>query len=192
MAKSKNRTWIKQHVKDPYVVQSQRDGYRSRASYKLLEIVEKERLIRPGMVVVDLGSAPGGWSQVAAELVGDKGTVVGVDILPIRLKHGPRFDVLGFRSGKFAYCTDVNEISEEAFNCLMGLDVLVLGALRYRPHPTHFNLEEAVEVAKKINAKRTYLTHLSHEFDHDSLARDLPAGIEPAYDGMRIRVGISS
>jgi 23S rRNA (uridine2552-2'-O)-methyltransferase len=83
MAKSKNRTWIKQHVKDPYVVQSQRDGYRSRASYKLLEIVEKERLIRPGMVVVDLGSAPGGWSQVAVKLVGDKGTVVGVDILPM-------------------------------------------------------------------------------------------------------------
>ena len=119
-------------------------------------------------------------------------TALGVDILPIRLKHGPRFDVLGFRSGKFAYCTDVNEISEDAYNCLMGLDVLVLGALRYRPHPTHFNLEEAVKVAKKINAKRTYLTHLSHDFDHDSLARDLPAGIEPAYDGMRIRVGISS
>ena len=68
----------------------------------------------------------------------------------------------------------------------------MLGALRYRPHPTHFNLEEAVKVAKKINAKRTYLTHLSHEFDHDSLARDLPTGIKPAYDGMRIRVGISS
>ena len=80
MAKSKNRTWIKQHVKDPYVVQSQRDGYRSRAELQTSWIVEKERLIRPGMVVVDLGSAPGGWSQVAAELVGDKGTVVGVDI----------------------------------------------------------------------------------------------------------------
>jgi len=83
MAKSKNRTWIKQHVKDPYVVQSQRDGYRSRASYKLLEIVEKGRFIKPGMVVVDLGSAPGGWSQVAAKLVGHGGAVVAVDILPM-------------------------------------------------------------------------------------------------------------
>ena len=67
------RDRIKQHVKDPYVKQSQRDGYRSRASYKLLEIVEKGRYIKPGMVVVDLGSAPGGWSQVAAKLVGHKG-----------------------------------------------------------------------------------------------------------------------
>ena len=83
MAKSKNRTWIKHHVKDPYVVQSQRDGYRSRASYKLLEIVEKQRLIRSGMTVVDLGSAPGGWSQVASRLVGHNGAVVAVDILPM-------------------------------------------------------------------------------------------------------------
>ena len=83
MTKSKNRSWIKQHVKDPYVMQSQRDGYRSRASYKLLEIVEKERLIRPGMTVVDLGSAPGGWSQVAATLVGHVGYVHAVDILPM-------------------------------------------------------------------------------------------------------------
>jgi len=81
--KSKNRSWIKQHVNDPYVKQSQRDGYRSRASYKLLEIVEKDRLIRSGMTVVDLGSAPGGWSQVAARLVGHEGRVHALDILPM-------------------------------------------------------------------------------------------------------------
>jgi len=91
MAKSKNRTWIKQHVKDPYVVQSQRDGYRSRASYKLLEIVEKNRLIKSAMAVVDLGSAPGGWSQVAAKLVGHKGSVVAVDILPMNPIAGVSF-----------------------------------------------------------------------------------------------------
>ena len=83
MAKSKNRSWIQQHVKDPYVLQSQRDGYRSRASYKLLEIVEKNRLIRPGMTVVDLGSTPGGWSQVAARMVGHEGRVHALDILPM-------------------------------------------------------------------------------------------------------------
>ncbi len=83
MAKSKNRSWIKQHVKDPYVKQSQVDGYRSRASYKLLEIVEKDRLIRSGMTVVDLGSAPGGWSQVAAKLVGHTGRVHALDLLPM-------------------------------------------------------------------------------------------------------------
>ncbi len=91
MAKSKNRTWIKQHVKDPYVKQSQLDGYRSRASYKLLEIVEKGRYIKSGMVVVDLGSAPGGWSQVATKLVGHKGCVVAVDILPMDPVAGVSF-----------------------------------------------------------------------------------------------------
>ena len=83
MTKSKNRDWIKQHIKDPYVKQSQKDGYRSRASDKLLEIVEKERMIRPGMTVVDLGSAPGGWSQVASRLVGHEGRVHALDILPM-------------------------------------------------------------------------------------------------------------
>jgi 23S rRNA (uridine2552-2'-O)-methyltransferase len=83
MAKSKNRSWIKQHVKDPYVQMSQKDGYRSRASYKLLEIIEKDRLIRPGMTVVDLGAAPGGWSQVAMDLVGHEGRVHALDLLPM-------------------------------------------------------------------------------------------------------------
>ena len=81
MTKSKNRSWIQRHVKDPYVKQSQVDGFRSRASYKLLDIVEKDRLIRSGMTVVDLGSAPGGWSQVAARLVGRTGRVHALDLL---------------------------------------------------------------------------------------------------------------
>ena len=83
MAKSKNRSWIKQHVKDPYVQKSQKDGYRSRASYKLLEIIGKDPLIRPGMTVVDLGAAPGGWSQVAMDLVGHEGRVHALDLLPM-------------------------------------------------------------------------------------------------------------
>jgi len=91
MAKSKNRTWIQQHVKDPYVVKSQRDGYRSRASYKLLEIIDSRRLIGSGMTVIDLGAAPGGWSQVAAKRVGPKGLVVAVDILPMNPIAGVRF-----------------------------------------------------------------------------------------------------
>ena len=83
MAKSKDRSWIKKHVNDPYVKKAQVDGYRSRASYKLLEIVEKDRLIRSGMTVVDLGSTPGGWSQVSARLVGHEGRVHALDILPM-------------------------------------------------------------------------------------------------------------
>jgi len=75
--------WLNEHVNDPYVKQAQKDGYRSRSSYKLIQLNEKDRLVRPGMLVVDLGSAPGGWSQVAARLVGAKGRVLATDILPM-------------------------------------------------------------------------------------------------------------
>lgn len=84
MARSKSSArWLNEHVNDPFVKQAQKDGYRSRASYKLLEINEKDKLIRPGMLVVDLGSAPGGWSQVASRLVGTSGRVIASDILPM-------------------------------------------------------------------------------------------------------------
>ncbi|MRI31797.1 23S rRNA (uridine(2552)-2'-O)-methyltransferase RlmE [Endozoicomonas sp. OPT23] len=84
MARSKSSaSWLKEHFDDKYVKQSQEDGYRSRASYKLKEIQEKDKLIKPGMRVVDLGAAPGGWSQIAAELVGDNGRLVASDILPM-------------------------------------------------------------------------------------------------------------
>jgi 23S rRNA (uridine2552-2'-O)-methyltransferase len=84
MARSKSsHNWLQEHVNDPYVKQAQKDGYRSRASYKLLQLNERDRLIRPGMLIVDLGSAPGGWSQVAGRLVGDKGRIVATDILPM-------------------------------------------------------------------------------------------------------------
>jgi 23S rRNA (uridine2552-2'-O)-methyltransferase len=84
MARSKTSgRWLQEHVNDPYVKQAQRDGYRSRASYKLLQLDEKDRLIRPGMLIVDLGAAPGGWSQVARRLVGQKGSVLATDLLPM-------------------------------------------------------------------------------------------------------------
>jgi 23S rRNA (uridine2552-2'-O)-methyltransferase len=95
MARSKSSgSWLQEHVSDPYVKQAQKDGYRSRASYKLIQLNEKDRLIRPGMVIVDLGSAPGGWSQVAAKLAGAKGKVIATDILPMDPLNGVEF-VLG-------------------------------------------------------------------------------------------------
>lgn len=84
MKRSKSsRRWLDEHVNDPYVKKAQKDGLRSRASYKLIELNEKDKLIRPGMLVMDLGSAPGGWSQVAGRLVGEKGRVLASDILPM-------------------------------------------------------------------------------------------------------------
>ena len=92
MAKSRSsKEWLKEHFDDVYVKRSQEEGYRSRASFKLLEIQDKDRLIRPGMTVVDLGAAPGGWSQVAAELVGDNGKVIASDILPMDGLPGVEF-----------------------------------------------------------------------------------------------------
>ncbi|MDA8651116.1 23S rRNA (uridine(2552)-2'-O)-methyltransferase RlmE [Porticoccaceae bacterium] len=108
MTKSKNRSWIQQHVKDPFVKQSQADGYRSRASYKLLEIIKKDRLIHSGMTVVDLGSAPGGWSQVAAKYVGHKGRVHAIDLLPMDPIAG-----VDFVQGDFT--------EDKPFNELLGL-----------------------------------------------------------------------
>jgi 23S rRNA (uridine2552-2'-O)-methyltransferase len=81
--KSSSRAWLKEHHDDPFVQRAQREGYRSRAVYKLIEINEKDRLIQPGMSVLDLGSAPGGWSQVAGVWVGDRGRVLASDILPM-------------------------------------------------------------------------------------------------------------
>lgn len=81
-SKSSHR-WMQRHVNDPYVQRSKRDGYRSRAAYKLLEIQDKDQVLKPGQVVVDLGAAPGGWLQVAEQIVGSEGRVIGVDLLPI-------------------------------------------------------------------------------------------------------------
>lgn len=108
MARSKSsNNWLQEHVNDPYVKQAQRDGYRSRSSYKLIQLNEKDRLIRPGMLIVDLGSAPGGWSQVAARLVGEKGRVLATDILPMDpLKN------VDFIQGDFTEEAVLNEVLE--------------------------------------------------------------------------------
>jgi len=89
--KSSSKAWLAEHHSDIYVQQAQREGYRSRACYKLLELQQRDKLIRPGMTVLDLGSAPGGWSQVAAELVGHHGRVVASDILPMDSLAGVDF-----------------------------------------------------------------------------------------------------
>jgi 23S rRNA (uridine2552-2'-O)-methyltransferase len=81
--KSSSKAWLKEHRDDIFVQRAQKEGYRSRACYKLLELNERDRLIKPGMRVVDLGAAPGGWSQVAGSLVGAKGRVIATDILPM-------------------------------------------------------------------------------------------------------------
>jgi phosphoribosyl 1,2-cyclic phosphate phosphodiesterase len=111
-------------------------------------------------------------------------------VRPIRLKHGP-FQVLGFRIGDVAYCTDTSEIPPESLPLLEGLDVLILDCLRHEPHPTHMSVEEAVAVARRLAPRRTLFTHMCHRLEHEATNRELPAGTELAYDGMRIGLGLS-
>lgn len=111
-------------------------------------------------------------------------TVLGERVIPIPLLHGG-FNVLGFRIDDVAYCTDVNLIPEPSWDLLAGVRILVLDALRYRPHQGHFSLNEALEVIAKLRPERAYLTHMSHELEHETINRQLPRGVELAYDGLK-------
>jgi len=114
-------------------------------------------------------------------------TLRGRTVVPVPLQHG-RLPILGYRIGGFAYLTDVSVIPDGSYALLRDLDVLVLSALRYRPHPTHLHLARALEEAARIGAKRTLFTHIAHELSHAAVAAQLPPGIELAYDGLRFEV----
>jgi len=107
-----------------------------------------------------------------------------VAVIPVPLLHG-KMPVLGFRFGRFAYCTDCSAIPDESLGLLGDLDVLILDALRRTPHPTHFSLEQAVAMARRIAARRTFFTHMAHDLGHVQTNRSLPSGMELAFDGLR-------
>ena len=109
--------------------------------------------------------------------------IAGIEVLPLRFPHGPS-DVFGYRFGPIAYLTDVKVVPEAERRALAGLEVLVINALFHRAHPTHLSLPEAVETALAIGAKRTFLTHLTHETGHAALEAELPPEVRPAYDGL--------
>lgn len=114
--------------------------------------------------------------------------VAGFSMLPLEVPHGD-MRVYGFRTGPLGYVTDAKLLSDRVRAALDGVRVLVLNALWFgNPHPTHFNVEEAVAMAREIGAERTFLTHLTHRVSHASLAGALPAGIEPAYDGLLVDI----
>jgi phosphoribosyl 1,2-cyclic phosphate phosphodiesterase len=116
--------------------------------------------------------------------------VLGTRIVPIPMKHGPHFNVLGFRIGDFAYCTDTNHIPPTSIERLRGVRTLVVGALRHEPHPTHFNLEQAIDVARQVGAERTFLTHTGHQLDYQATSDWLPDGIAMAYDGQQVEIRV--
>lgn len=109
-------------------------------------------------------------------------SLFGLPVEPIPLRHGSGASS-GYRIGPFAYLTDCNGVPETSMERLGGLELLVLDGLRFRSHPSHFSIGEAIEVASRIGARRTLLTHLCHEVSHARHNRELPPGIELAYDG---------
>jgi phosphoribosyl 1,2-cyclic phosphate phosphodiesterase len=129
----------------------------------------------------------GGIPQVEAIEVDGPFDVAGHPFVPVPILHGTR-TIFGYRVGSVAYLTDCSLVPGESYPLLEGLDVLVLSALRHRPHPTHFTVAAAVETALRIRARRTIFTHMCHDLGHEETSRQLPAGIELAYDGLTVEV----
>lgn len=111
--------------------------------------------------------------------------IPGIEVLPIPVGHG-NLTIFGYRLANTAYVTDCNFISDESKSMLKKLDLLILSAIRYQPHPTHFSLNEALAVIRELSPKRAILTHLSHAFDYSKVNAELPKTVELAYDGMEI------
>jgi phosphoribosyl 1,2-cyclic phosphate phosphodiesterase len=120
---------------------------------------------------------------------GDTVTIAGaggpIEALAVPQVHGD-IPSLGFRFSRVAYSPDISDLTEDAAALLAGLDVWIVDALRYTPHPSHFHVKRAIEWAQRLGPRRTILTHMTGDLDYDRLTRELPAGIEPAYDGMAI------
>jgi len=111
--------------------------------------------------------------------------LLGVTVRPIRLLHG-KLPILGFRINNVAFCTDVSEIPDESWPLLEGLDVLIIDALRHKPHPTHFSVEQSLRVVDRVRPKQTYFTHVSHYLEYESTNAELPADVKLSYDGLKI------
>lgn len=108
-------------------------------------------------------------------------------IIPIPVKHG-NLDIYGYRIDNFAYITDCSFIPVSSMKLLEGIEVITLGALRYRPHITHFTIEQAVDIIEKTGCKMGYLTHFSHDVEHRKLEKELPSHIRPAFDALQIDI----
>jgi phosphoribosyl 1,2-cyclic phosphate phosphodiesterase len=128
----------------------------------------------------------GPFSVRAAHVDGAGGASTNVTVVPVPIMHGARV-IFGYRLGTFAYLTDCSGIPETSYALLAGVELLVIGALRDRPHPSHFTVAEAVDAATRIGASRVYFTHMNHDLGHVATCARLPAGIQLAYDGLVVQ-----
>jgi len=134
--------------------------------------------------------APGYRPRLEVNAVDTPFPLFGQTVTPVPLLHGPG-ESQGYRVGNLAYLVDCSAIPESSWASLQNLDVLVIDALRFREHASHFNISQAIEVAEKLQAKRTLLTHLTHDIDYPRHAAGLPEGVEFAYDGLTLTVPLS-
>jgi phosphoribosyl 1,2-cyclic phosphate phosphodiesterase len=133
------------------------------------------------------GQEGGGKPKLELVEIAAPFSILGARFVPIPVRHG-ELSVLGYRIGDFAYITDVNHIPEESYALLAGVRTLILGALRYRPHETHFCVAEAIEAAGRIGAQHVHLTHLAHDVDAGTPALALPPGLAFGYDGLVLEI----
>jgi phosphoribosyl 1,2-cyclic phosphate phosphodiesterase len=132
----------------------------------------------------DMGQSGGGVPVVTTEIIDTQPFLIGdITFTPIPMLHGS-MRVNGYRMGDFSYCTDTNFIPESSFELLRGTRTLILDALRYDEHSTHFTVEQAIATAERIGAEQTYFTHMAHNILHADLDDTLPAGIALSYDGL--------
>jgi phosphoribosyl 1,2-cyclic phosphate phosphodiesterase len=129
----------------------------------------------------------GGIPELQLWTVAGPFCIGGQEIVPVPIMHGPR-EILGYRFGRFAYLTDCSGIPDRSLALLGGLDVLVLDALRPKPHVTHFSVDQALAMAGVIGARQTYFTHMAHEVGHAATCAALPPGVALAYDGLRVSI----
>jgi phosphoribosyl 1,2-cyclic phosphate phosphodiesterase len=129
----------------------------------------------------------GGIPELDMNVIKGPFAVGELTFVPVPVWHGKR-QILGLRIGSFAYLTDCNAIPDSSWPLLAGVDVLVLDALRHRPHPTHFSLDEAIAAARRIAARQTYFTHMCHDLPHAATSERLPEGVALAYDGLQLAV----
>jgi phosphoribosyl 1,2-cyclic phosphate phosphodiesterase len=126
-------------------------------------------------------------ARVQLEPLKERIGIYGVEFLRVPVRHG-EMEIAGFRFGRAAYLTDVSAVPESSFALLEGLDHLILSALRHKAHPSHATVEQAVDWARRIGARQTWLTHMAHDLKHDETNRMLPGGVELAYDGLTLPV----
>lgn len=129
-------------------------------------------------------------ARVQLKPLADRTEVHEVEFIRVPVLHG-QLEIAGFRFGRTAYLTDVNNIPESSFALLEGLDLLIISALRHKPHPSHATIDQAVDWARRIGARQTLFTHMCHELGHEETNRMLPAGIELAYDGLTVPVTLA-